>query len=555
MSRIARLAVSLVFIAAPSWGADPAAGQKTFKQRCVLCHTAEPGDNGGGQGPALTGVFGRKAASDANFGYSRPLRDSGLVWDAATLDRFLKSPPAVVRGTTMTIAVPQQKDRDNLIAYFVKVKDVAPAVVQAATPQGEADWKKDAPGRSHRIDLKQLTAPFASTSARNFPKLVERPSEAQLSLPPGFKIDVFARGLVGPRLMAVAPNGDVIVTETSNGRLVVLHPAVDGKSAASTDVFAEGLSRPFGIAFYPNARAPQWLYVGETNRIIRYAYKPGDRKASGAPEVVVASLPTGGGHFTRDVAFSPDGKRMFVSVGSATNVAQDIPKKTVAEAQAWEQQHGLGAAWDKEADRAVVLAFDVGAKTPGKIYAAGIRNCVGLTIQPVTNDVWCTTNERDLLGDDLVPDYSTRVKEGGFYGWPWYYMGDNEDPRLKGERPDLRGKIIVPDVPYQAHSAALTLTFYTATSGAAAFPKEYVGDGIAALHGSWNRGFRTGHKLVRVRMNNGVPTGEYQDFLTGFIVDDGNAWGRPVATAVMADGSMLVSDDSANLIYRIAYAP
>jgi glucose/arabinose dehydrogenase len=244
---------------------------------------------------------------------------------------------------------------------------------------------------------------------------------------------------------------------------------------------------------------------------------------------------------------------MFVSVGSQTNVAEDMPRKSPQQAAEWEAAHGLGAAWGMEENRADVLVFDVGSKSPAKVFASGIRNCVGLALQPKTNDLWCTTNERDLLGDNLVPDYSTRVREGGFYGWPWYYMGAHEDPRLKGERPDLRDKVLVPDVPYQAHSAALGLVFYTATSGKSAFPAEYVGDGFAMFHGSWNRGFRTGHKVVRVRMKDGVPTGEYEDFLTGFIVDNGDAWGRPVSGAVLQDGSLLVSDDGGNVIYRVSY--
>ena len=183
-----------------------------------------------------------------------------------------------------------------------------------------------------------------------------------------------------------------------------------------------------------------------------------------------------------------------------------------------------------------------------------MRNCVGLTLQPATNALWCTTNERDGLGDDLVPDYSTRVREGGFYGWPWYYLGDHEDPRLKGDRPDLENKVLIPDVPYQAHSAALSLTFYVASRGKSAFPAQYEGDAFAAFHGSWNRSLRTGYKLVRVRMKDGVPTGDYEDFLTGFIVDDGSVWGRPVATVELADGSLLMSDDGANVIYRISYS-
>ena len=235
------------------------------------------------------------------------------------------------------------------------------------------------------------------------------------------------------------------------------------------------------------------------------------------------------------------------------DLESDAVTKTVAEAQAWEAAHGLGAAWGNEENRADVLVYEVGSDKPGKVYASGIRNCVSLTVQPGNGALWCTTNERDLLGDDLVPDYSTPVKQGAWYGWPWYFMGNHEDPRHAGERPDLAGKVTSPQVPYQAHSAALNLEFYTATSGASAFPQEYVGDGFAVLHGSWNRAFRTGHKVVRVRMKNGVPTGEYDDFLVGFIVDDGDAWGRPVALVENTDGSLLLTDDGANLVYRISY--
>jgi len=427
--------------------------------------------------------------------------------------------------------------------------------VNAGPPKGEADWKKDVPGRVHRIDIAKLPAPFDTPSAANFPKFIDKPAGAKLSLPPGFKVDVFASGLTGPRAMRVAPNGDIFLTEPQSGRVKVLRPSADGSTAATVDTFAQGLLQPFGIQFYPAGAQPKWIYVAETNRVVRYAYKVGDTKASGVPEVVVAELsPVGGGHFTRDIAFSPDGKRMFVSVGSQSNIAEDMPKKSPAEVKAWEAQHGLGAAWGNEENRAGVRVFEVGSDKPGKMFATGIRNCVGLTVQPKTGDLWCTTNERDMLGDDLVPDYSTRVKEGGYYGWPWYYMGKNEDPRLKGDRPDLAGKAIVPDVPYQAHSAALNLAFYTATSGSSAFPKEYVGDGFAVLHGSWNRAFRTGHKVVRVRMKNGVPTGEYEDFMVGFIADDGNAWGRPVGATVARDGSLLISDDGSNVVYRISYA-
>lgn len=543
--------------------ADVEAGKAAFRQQCALCHTAEPGDSGGAQGPSLHGIFGKPAASNPAFTYTQALRNSKLTWDAATLDRFLTEPTSVVPGTSMVIPVPQKADRENIIAYLESVRNAgssasasAPSASAPQTAQaGDADWKNDRPGRVHRVRVEDLPPPFHTPSARNMPKLIERPADAELQLPEGFKAEVFATGLQGPRLLRTAPNGDIFVSETRAGRIKVMRPSADGAKAESIETFAEGLTQPFGMMFYPAGDNPQWLYVAEMNRVVRFPYRNGDVKARGELEVVVPELtPVPGGHFTRDIAFSLDGKRMFVSVGSMTNVAEDMPKKTPEEIKAWEAEHGLGAAWGRETNRAAVLVFEVGSNKPGKIYATGLRNCVGLTVHPQTGDVWCTVNERDGLGDDLVPDYSTRVKEGGFYGWPWYYLGSHEDPRLKGDRPDLRGKAIVPDVLYTAHSASDTLLFYTATSGKSAFPKEYVGDAFVVMHGSWNRSFRTGHKIVRLPMKNGVPTGEYIDFMTGFIVSDGNAWGRPVAATVAKDGSMLLSDDEAHVIYRISYS-
>ena len=544
----------------PVVAADVVAGKTLFQQQCTVCHTAEPNDNGGAQGPSLIGVFGRHAGGDPSFSYTKALQDSKLTWNARTLNRFLASPTALVPGTAMAVAITDDVKRADLVAYLRSVRKSAATASTAgsaskpsASSETEGDWKKDTPGRVHKIDLAALPAPFATESARNHPRMVPRPPNAQLLVPAGFKVGMFAKDLEGPRRMLVAPNGDVFVTEMSGGRVSVLHPAPDGSSSVGVDVFAAGLDRPFGLAFYPNATNPNWLYVAETNRVIRFAFKNGDVKARAAPEVIVPELASTGGHSTRDIVFSPDGRRMYISVGSQSNVAESMSKKTPAQIRDWEAAHGLGAAWDLETNRADVLVFDVNSPRPGKVFASGIRNCVSLTLQPKTNDLWCTTNERDLLGDDLVPDYSTRVAEGSFFGWPWYYMGSHEDPRLKGDRPDLAGKVSVPDVPYQAHSAALGLVFYTVTAGKSAFPAEYVGDGLAMFHGSWNRGFRTGHKVVRVRMKEGVPTGEYDDFMTGFIVDDGNAWGRPVSGTVLNDGSLLVSDDGANVIYRVSY--
>ncbi len=573
MKTIVGLAAALAALAsfAPAWGADANAGRTFFRQQCALCHSAQPGDNGGAQGPNLDGVFGRHAASNGNFSYTHALHDSGLAWNAATLDRFLTSPTMVVPGTAMVIAVPNKTDRDNLIAYFEELKAgtfkaAAPTGFRpppgarppraAAVPKGTPDWKKDAPGRVHRIEVAKLPAPYASPAAYNFPRLVPRPADAHLRLPPGFKIDVFTSNVQAPREIKIAPNGDIFVSETQMGRIVLIRPSADGTTAATVQTFAQGLDLPNGMAFYPSGDHPQWLYVAETNRVVRYAYTVGQQQAASVPEIVVPQLSpvAGGGHFTRDIVFSPDGRRMFVSVGSQANVPEDLPRKTPAEIKAWEAVHGLGTAWGNETNRGDVLVFQVGSGRPGKVYASGIRNCVTLTIQPATGDLWCTTNERDLLGDDLVPDYSTRVREGAFYGWPWYYMGNYQDPRFKDQRPDLAGKVTVPDVPYQAHSASLSLIFYAATTGSSAFPKRYAGDGFAVFHGSWNRSLRTGHKIVRVRIKNGAPTGEYDDFLVGFIADNGDAWGRPVDLAELPDGSLLLSDDGANLIYRISYS-
>jgi glucose/arabinose dehydrogenase len=547
---------------APVWSASIDAGRAAFRQQCALCHSAEANDGGGGDAPNLLGVFGRRAAGLANYPYSKALLASGLTWDAATLDRFLSAPAAVVPGSFMRVAVPEQDTRASIIAYL-QATGAASAAVNASVSvasarkpkKGSEDWRQDAPGRMHRIDVANLPPPFDSPSTANRSRILPRPPGAKLRVPAGFAINIFASDLQAPRNMRVAPNGDIFVAETAAGRIRVMRPSADGAKAQTVTIFAQGLNGPFGMQFYPAGDTPQWLYIAENNRVVRYAYTVGDIRAAGAPEIIVKELVPNSrfGHSTRDIAFSPDGRRMFVSVGSASNVAENMAKKSVAEAKAWEAEHGLGATWDTEAHRADVLVFDVGSDGPGKVFASGIRNCVGLTIQPQTGDLWCTTNERDLLGDDLVPDYSTRVKAGGYYGWPWYYMGNHEDPRLKGERPDLAGKATVPDVPYTAHSAALTLVFYNATSGRSAFPKEYVGDGFAVMHGSWNRAIRTGYKVVRVRMKNGVPTGEYDDFMVGFIISDAAVWGRPVGSAVANDGSLLISDDAGNRVYRISY--
>jgi glucose/arabinose dehydrogenase len=425
----------------------------------------------------------------------------------------------------------------------------------AAVLTGEAawgDWTTDAPGVVRHITLDTLPAPQMTRPGVAPPAIVPRPANAHLSVPPGFSVAEFAR-LEAPRQLKTAPNGDVFAAETEAGRVKLLRIAPGAAKPAAVSTFAEHLDRPFGAAFWPPGPNPQWIYVAGANSVVRFPYRNGDAAARGPAETIVARLAADTrDHSTRDIAFSPDGKYMFVSVGSGSNDAEDMPKKTATDIKAWQAAHGLGAAWGREEDRADVLVMDpMGGKR--SVYAAGIRNCVSLVVQPGTNTLWCAVNERDLMGENLPPDYVTRVKPHAFYGWPWFYLGDHEDPRHKGERPDLVGRITTPDVLIQTHSAALGLTFYDARGGPAAFPPDYVGSAFVGLHGSWNRARRTGYKVVRILMKGGKPTGEYEDFLTGFVASAAGVWGRPVGVAVAKDGALLVADDAGGVIWRVAH--
>jgi hypothetical protein len=513
-----------------------------------------------GLGPALGGVVGRRGASLANFGYSKALEASHLTWDAATLEQYLAGPGALVPGTTMVVTVADPADRSDLIAFLAALHPAAmparPAVVISTFPaRSPGDWQNDAPGVRHWIPPEDLPAPYASVSAGNPPHLSDRPAGAALSVPQCFRVKLFASGLSGPRLLRTAPNGDIFIAETREGRVRVLR-AADGADAPSENtVYADHMRGPFGIAFYPLAGDPRWVYVATLNSVVRFPYRSGDLQARGPAETVVPSLAeTTGGHTTRDVVFSLDGRRMFISVGSGSNVAEGMPVKSPVEIRGWETTHPRGSTWGNETNRADILVTNPDGRSP-RIFATGIRNAVGLAVQPVTGRLWASANERDNLGDDLVPDYITHVQEGGYYGWPWFYLGGHEDPRHAGERPDLAGQAIVPDVLVQAHSASLQMTFYpTDASGPSAFPAEYRGDIFAAFHGSWNRTGRTGSKVVRVRLHDGLPTGEYEDFLTGFVIDDSHVWGRPVGVTVARDGALLVTDDANGTLWRVSFA-
>jgi glucose/arabinose dehydrogenase len=406
----------------------------------------------------------------------------------------------------------------------------APPVLTGENALG--DWTTDAPGVRRRIVVTDLPAPHATRSVDNGPRLVQRPDGAWPKAPAGFKVTVFRSGLENPRQMATAPNGDIFVVESEPGRIRILR-GESGDRPDSTQVYATGLVKPFGIAFFPPGFNPRYLYIGNTDSIVRFPYRNGDLKARGPAQTVVDNIPgggrlRGGGHWTRDVKFSHDGKRMFVSVGSLTNAHENPVDET---------------------RRADVLVFTPDGKDE-RIFASGIRNAVGLAVHPRTGELWASVNERDTLGDDLVPDYVTHVQKGGFYGWPWFYMGGHTDERAVYPRPELKTNVITPDVLIQSHSASLGMIFYTGRQ----FPAEYALDAFAAEHGSWNRARRTGYKVIRVPLRNGKATGEYEDFLTGFVTTDGYVWGRPVGVTMAADGALLVSDDASGTIWRVAYS-
>ena len=397
-----------------------------------------------------------------------------------------------------------------------------------------ADWKADAPGVRHKYTVADLAAPYASEAASNSPREVRPPPGAQPKVPPGFKIEQYASGFSYPRYLVTAPNGDIFVTESREGAIKVLRDGDGDGKPDVTEKFADsGMNKPFGIAFYPPGADPQFVYVANTDGVIRFPYRNGDLKARGPAEKLGAQLSgggllRGGGHWTRDIAFSPDGKKMYVSIGSLSNVSDD----------------------SSEADRARIFEFNPDG-TAQNVFAWGIRNAVGIKFRPGTNELWMSTNERDDLGDDLVPDYISSVQRGGFYGWPWFYIGNHQDPRHKGKHPEFASKVLVPDVLVQSHSATLNLCFYDGTQ----FPSEYKGDIFAAFHGSWNRARRTGYKIVRVPIDKttGKARGDYEDFVTGFVTPDGNVWGRPVGITIAKDGSLLFSEDANNTIWRVSY--
>ena len=424
-----------------------------------------------------------------------------------------------------------------LAAHAQSSAKITPLRVVLTGQAAFTDAAHESPGIRRRLTVADLPAPAPRESVDNGPTIVPRPENVLPIAPKGFKVQLYATGLDNPRLIRAAPNGDLFLAESETGKIKVFRGVGPDGKAKQVSVFATGLHQPFGIAFYPAGPHPVWVYIGNTDGIVRFPYKDGDLTARG-PSEHLADLPgggrlRGGGHWTRDLVFSKDGAKLFASVGSHSNVddADTHPE---------------------EFHRADVLEFTPEGKFV-KVYASGLRNCVGEAINPTTGELWCSTNERDGLGNNYPPDYITHVQEDGFYGWPWFLYhgpgGGIQDPRHPGKHPELQAKVITPDILVNPHFASLEMLFYEGSQ----FPREFKGDGFAAEHGSWNRKDRGGYEVIRLPMKNGHATGEYEDFLTGFVLPDGTVWGRPVGVAVAKDGSLFVSDDGSRSIWRVSY--
>jgi glucose/arabinose dehydrogenase/cytochrome c553 len=498
------------------------AGASIYVKKCSLCH----GDKGQGVAniPALAKNPTQSATDGAIFWFiTKGAPDNGMpAWASLPAEQrwqivtYIKS---LGKGKAPTPTAKAEPD----------VPSGPMADAPAPTPPF-TDYRFEKPGTNRKITPTDLPQPYATKSANNGPRVVARPADAWPKAPAGFKVEQYATGLDGPRLIITAPNGDFFVAESDPGDIKVFRGIDSDGKAQQVETFVSGLNQPYGLAFYPPGPNPQFLYVGSTQSVVRFPYQNGDLKARATSEKL-ADLPGPSGHYTRALTFSPDGKKMFVGVGSKSNV--DDPETTPA-----------------EKNRADILEFNPDGSRM-RVFASGIRNPgSGVAIDPQTGELWCSVNERDGLGNNLAPDYITHLQDGGFYGWPWFYIGGHPDPRRNGKHPELKDKVIVPDVLLQPHNASLQLTFYTGEQ----FPAEYRGDIFASEHGSWNRSPRVGYEVIRVPLHQtGHASGDYEDFVTGFVLDNGQVWGRPVGVTVAQDGSLLVTDDGSNSIWRVTY--
>ncbi|EJG01799.1 PQQ-dependent sugar dehydrogenase [Flavobacterium sp. F52] len=373
-----------------------------------------------------------------------------------------------------------------------------------------------------------LPPPYATESKTNNSKVIGWPAGKTPKAPEGFTVTKFADGFENPRWTYISPNQDIFVVESgtrsSKNQITVLRDKDKDGKFETREVFISGLNKPFGMLVLKD-----FFYIANTDGLYRYPYKNNPLKLETKGEKIL-ELPAGGynNHWTRNLLASPDGSKIYVSVGSGSNNGEN----------------GM----DKEIRRAAILEINPDG-TGEKIFASGLRNPVGMDWNPVNKELWTAVNERDELGDDLVPDYITSVKRDGFYGWPYSYFGSIPDPRMKGQRKDLVEKAIVPDVPVGSHTASLGLAFYTKEK----FPAKYKNGAFVGQHGSWNRSKISGYKVLFVPFKDGKPSGKPEDFLTGFISDENKAevYGRPVAVTVMNDGSLLVNDDSGNTIWKV----
>jgi len=508
----------------PYQGNDAAAqaGGPLYAKYCLSCH-GKLGKGTGNVPSLVAGKLDEVRPGEVFWFITRGDKDNGMPsWASLPASQRWK----IV--TYITSVLPALNDQPAAAVQ----PDTSTSKLKAPPPTPPfTDFRYEKPGAVHKITVNDLPQPYATQSSENGPDLVARPENVWPVALPGFKVELYAAGLDNPRTLLAAANGDIFLTESDAGRIRVFRGITsDGKPEQSA-VFASGLRHPYGLAFYPPGPDPQWLYVGNTNEVVRFPYHKGDLKASGAAQHIADLPSSGGGHWTRAVAFSQDGKRLFVAVGSGSNV--DDPDTHPG-----------------EKNRADILVCDPSNCTLS-VYAYGIRNAGGgIAVNPQTGELWCSVNERDALGDNLVPDYITHVQEGGFYGWPWWYIGGHQDPRHQGKHPELKDKAIVPDVLLQPHFASLEFAFYDGQQ----LPAEYKGDIFASEHGSWNKAVRAGYEVIRVPLHQtGHASGEYEDFLTGFVLPDGNVWGRPVGLTVAPDGAILVSDDGSNSIWRVSY--
>jgi glucose/arabinose dehydrogenase len=403
-------------------------------------------------------------------------------------------------------------------------------------------------------DTKQqvkLAPPYQTGSTHNFCEVIGWAKGELPAAPAGFKVNLFADGLDNPRNLYVTPNGDILASQAnteitgikkwganligastsqdlnkSANNIILLRDITGDGIADVKTIFLSGLNHPYGMLILNN-----WFYVANTDGLWRYPYKTGQTKITGKGTQLL-SLPAGGynNHWTRNLRANKAGDKIYISVGSGTNDAE----------------HGM----DVEARRADILEIDTNGQHE-RVYASGLRNPAGIDFEPKTNILFAAVNERDDLGDNLVPDYLTSVKEGGFYGWPYAYFGKHEDPDHEGERPDMVKRSITPDLSLGSHTASLGLAFYTGKT----FPIKYRGGAFIGQHGSWNSSKLVGYKVLYVPFTNGKPNGTTEDFLTGFIIPHtkGKVHGRPVGIAVLPDGSILVADDTANKIWRVSY--